>query len=941
MVAGLALEFLHAFLDYDWSAPPDRIAHNLIQEQLLLVGGLDLVVDLIAEGIPRSIQVQAMRLGIKLIDGSTGDVGDLSDEARLAEERQSNASTESSAARTGSSKGGSGSLSCAGGVMNTCMRHLCGFDDTQAVVSPHGNIEQTNETMVTAQERVCRRVSRPGSETFFFALEEQIAASRKHAGSELRQLQQRSAATKLRSRAVSEDRSSGAIATNSRSLAERRAEPVQDPWSITCVVFLQRLMEGHYAPAQGLVRAQPGATSRVNILETLVGYLSDLTRLIVAEPHSALGHVRVVNRVLECMVEAVQGPCLANQEYLALGTELLDGCNRLIGFLMERCTGRFVFEAAHKQFSVLQQHVAALLMGLLEGRRDKVVHTMMLGVIDFNRILELVRQMRRYIILYGRYARDTQRREERRRVFSQGAALSALILTLGDFDRVWFRETAEGHRALRWFQRRMAHIEVVWQGRLQTVHFPTPELYGFRVKASMDRLVEEVDRSNYETKLRGFVQAAPAMLEEMRHQQRLAEAGLSWIFSGQMLAMAQDISFKLALLINALLLLTYQWENGKVAVSTESTPISFVSSDAVRNLILYLGLTQAFTSGFILLSFLILRVPMMYEACGRNVIVVLIRSNAAYYLLYSLVAFLGALPSTSYIYFSFHLLDIVNKDPTTRTVIDSVLIPVEQLVMTAILGAFVLFIFSFVQFATFPIDFGDSVCRTEWSCFVGYLNWGVRNGGGIGDALFEWSSLTHGSNWFWYNVLFSFIFFAVITITLLSIIFGIIIDTFGEMREEKGEKLEEMLNNCFICDMETAEFELNGISWSEHIGGRGMQGQHNMWDYLQFIVHLMSKPTSSFNGIEQFVAEQLKLEGIRWFPTRRSAALEEIASTKAAEKGTKERTGKGAEVAGEHTPAVAKHRVDESAQTARTACRLLSKKMEALNSDVGQVLMHR
>ena len=33
------------------------------------------------------------------------------------------------------------------------------------------------------------------------------------------------------------------------------------------------------------------------------------------------------------------------------------------------------------------------------------------------------------------------------------------------------------------------------------------------------------------------------------------------------------------------------------------------------------------------------------------------------------------------------------------------------------------------------------------------------NGGGVGDSLFAWNSLTHGSNWFWYNVLFSFLFF--------------------------------------------------------------------------------------------------------------------------------------------------------------------------------------
>ena len=34
---------------------------------------------------------------------------------------------------------------------------------------------------------------------------------------------------------------------------------------------------------------------------------------------------------------------------------------------------------------------------------------------------------------------------------------------------------------------------------------------------------------------------------------------------------------------------------------------------------------------------------------------------------------------------------------------------------------------------------------------------------------------------------------------MLNIVAGIIIDTFGSLREEEGNKLNDMVDNCFIC----------------------------------------------------------------------------------------------------------------------------------------------
>ena len=64
------------------------------------------------------------------------------------------------------------------------------------------------------------------------------------------------------------------------------------------------------------------------------------------------------------------------------------------------------------------------------------------------------------------------------------------------------------------------------------------------------------------------------------------------------------------------------------------------------------------------------------------------------------------------------------------------------------------------------------------------IHYGLRAGGGIGDALQPppfYTDLTYYSERFFFDVSF----FLMINIIWLNIIFGIIIDTFAELRDDK------------------------------------------------------------------------------------------------------------------------------------------------------------
>ena len=76
------------------------------------------------------------------------------------------------------------------------------------------------------------------------------------------------------------------------------------------------------------------------------------------------------------------------------------------------------------------------------------------------------------------------------------------------------------------------------------------------------------------------------------------------------------------------------------------------------------------------------------------------------------------------------------------------------------------------------------------------FNQGLRNGGGIGDVL---RSPSIEEPWYIIRVLYDMLFFFIVIVIVLNLIFGVIIDTFADLRAEKQQKEEILKNSCFIC----------------------------------------------------------------------------------------------------------------------------------------------
>jgi len=59
-------------------------------------------------------------------------------------------------------------------------------------------------------------------------------------------------------------------------------------------------------------------------------------------------------------------------------------------------------------------------------------------------------------------------------------------------------------------------------------------------------------------------------------------------------------------------------------------------------------------------------------------------------------------------------------------------------------------------------------------------------------------------------------FFLIIIIVWFNVIYGIILDTFAQLRSVRLQQDTDRMNNCFICNIDKTVFEKENIFFEEH-----------------------------------------------------------------------------------------------------------------------------
>lgn len=126
-----------------------------------------------------------------------------------------------------------------------------------------------------------------------------------------------------------------------------------------------------------------------------------------------------------------------------------------------------------------------------------------------------------------------------------------------------------------------------------------------------------------------------------------------------------------------------------------------------------------------------------------------------------------------------------------------------------------------------------------------------------------------------YVTIFDVTFFILVTTVGLNIIFGIIVDTFSQLRDAKWEIDKDMMNNCFICSRESYDFERHGGGFEKHV-----RTEHYQWAYLFFFLHLDETRPNDYSALELHVFNQLQHNVYDFFPLNRALSLINEENTK-------------------------------------------------------------
>ncbi|XP_066247239.1 inositol 1,4,5-trisphosphate receptor isoform X4 [Euwallacea similis] len=484
-------------------------------------------------------------------------------------------------------------------------------------------------------------------------------------------------------------------------------------------------------------------------------------------------------------------------------------------------------------------------------------------------------------------------------------------------------------KALEYYNTHTAEIEIVRHDRtLEQIVFPIPEICEYITKDTKIRVLNIAERDDQGSKVADFFERTDDMFNEMNWQKKLrAQPVLFWVSS--YMSLWSNILFNCAVLINLIVACFYPFEDIMPQISSTISVLIWiamlVSSAIVITLPRETGIRTLVASTILRLIYSLGPEPTLWLLGSVTIVLkgihlvsimgnhgtltktyqqILTDAELVYHLTYLVFCMMGLVIHP--FFYSFLLFDVVYREETLLNVIRSVTRNGRSIILTAVLALILVYMFSIIGYMFFRDDFIVSVkkkddetcekiseltgkiykedasheycelidpgeekkeraCDSLRMCIITTLNQGLRNGGGIGDIL---RAPSNEESLFVPRVVYDLLFFFVVIIIVLNLIFGVIIDTFADLRSEKQQKELILKNTCFICGLNRSAFDNKTVSFEEHI-----KREHNMWHYLYFIVLIRVKDPTEFTGPESYVSSLVKSLNLDWFPRLQAKSL--------------------------------------------------------------------
>ncbi|XP_070173454.1 inositol 1,4,5-trisphosphate-gated calcium channel ITPR3-like [Littorina saxatilis] len=452
-------------------------------------------------------------------------------------------------------------------------------------------------------------------------------------------------------------------------------------------------------------------------------------------------------------------------------------------------------------------------------------------------------------------------------------------------------KTAGDEAAWEFFAERTLSIEILKDDVLQKIHFQVKDKNALREEIK-DKFKYSVDRSSPSNKLRDFMAWSTDIIEDIKYQRRIHANPLARFFV-QSKWWLNPCVLLVSLILCLIVMVTWKAQTSMSTVKPDlsgwsGAQESIYAFGGLHNILslcivisYFLSNHPTFPDRRDFKKFFLKFFPAKKESKGEeededdpvqekresHLEVRFFSIITFYYLAFLACSILGTV-FWGY-FFSFHLLHVVLLNQLLQRVILAVTRNGVSLVLVGILGLAIIFMFALVAFAFFRAyldsDNGRQ-CRTVYECFVTVMHHGFVEGmyTTFEQELNGLSFVTTIS-----LAAFDLIFFILITTIGLNIIFGIIVDTFSELRDSKWQIDNDMKNNCFICSRESYDFEKEAAGFESHV-----KHEHNQWAYLFFFIHLDETRPNDYSALELHVHRLLKSNNQDFFPLNRALSLD-------------------------------------------------------------------
>ncbi|EGR33950.1 inositol -triphosphate type 1 isoform 3, putative, partial [Ichthyophthirius multifiliis] len=386
-------------------------------------------------------------------------------------------------------------------------------------------------------------------------------------------------------------------------------------------------------------------------------------------------------------------------------------------------------------------------------------------------------------------------------------------------------------QCLNFFKQNTLSIEIInQQGNLQKIYFRKPKLIKYFSTTSKQRFLHLCDRETANQKIQGLLRQYPSFLDEMNHFLFLNSKGL--FFNLTYLSRIRNFNLIIILIINLIFLQFFQLS---ISVIIFIIWVVFQFPLEYKSIIRIYTQKQHDTKKKLQEKSELRKKSGIQKQINKLAILIkkffyimndfLFSSHLLYLIISILFSVLGI--SSSPLFFCLLLLDIIDRSVVLRNVIKSITLNSVSLIMTAILGIVIVYIYAIAGF--FNSDLKNSfvfkgnnddmkVCETPIDCFILFLNLGLRSGGGIGDAFYN-----------------------------------------------------DQKNRCFICNQERSDFENDGINFKKHT-----EQEHHIWNYLAYIILIDKKDLNEYDAVESYIKQLIVQQDVSWFPIGKSLSLQKV-----------------------------------------------------------------